>query len=70
MTNATSKIRRTFTEYLLQTRRWETLSLQNNEEECGGLQSTLKYRNAQSREVFKEGRKWLDRAWGIFRSTD
>lgn len=64
-----TKTRRTFAEYLLQTKRWETLPLQNNEEECGDLWNTLKYRNASSKLFFKEeGRKWLDRAWGIFRS--
>lgn len=46
MTNTTPKTRRTFTEYLLQTKRWEMLSLQNNEEKCESLWRTVKYRNA------------------------
>lgn len=46
MTNTTSKTCRTFTEYLLQKKRWETVSLQNDEEECEVLQRTLNYRNA------------------------
>lgn len=62
-------IDRKIPEYLLRTKKWQSLSLQNNvKEECRGCLSNLKFRDAQSRLLFREGgARRLDRAWGIFR---